>query len=177
MFTKNNAFRQYQSGDENDNTVLTDLTNTLYQLATPQVITIPRKHLGVVDLGSLNWTSSRSYGAYSSGLSTLAKKPSNNNTIPNIYCSLYTTSYRSNYSNSNRKLITIDQSGDLDIEDSSLIGLTNAQIQAKLSGVLLFYETENEVADITDTFDIQSGGTINTDSNVLPNADFLMKCK
>lgn len=148
-----------------------------YPLETPQVITIPRKHLWVVDLGSLNYTSSSSYGAYSSSLSTLAKKPSNNNTSPNIYCSLYTTSYRSNYSNSNRKLITIDQSGDLDIEDSSLIGLTNAQIQAKLSGILLFYETENEVADITDTFDIQSGGTINTDSNVLPNADFLMKCK
>ena len=28
-----------------------------------------------------------------------------------------------------------------------------------------------------DKFDIQSGGTINTDSNVLPNADFLIKCK
>ena len=149
----------------------------LYQLATPQVITIPRKHLGIVDLGSLTYTSSSSYGAYSSSLSTLAKKPSNNNTQPNIYCYLYTTSYRSNYSNSNRKLITIDQSGDLDIEDSSLIGLTNAQIQAKLSGILLFYETDSEVSDITDTFDIQSGGTINTNSNVLPNADFLMKCK
>ena len=177
VFTRNIGIRAYQSGDESLANVLTDLTNTYYPLVTPQVITIPKKHLGCVDLGSLNWTSSSSYGAYSSGLSTLAKKPNNNNTIPNIYCSLYTTSYRSNYTNNDRKLITIDQSGDINIEDSDLIGLTNAQIQEKLAGQYLFYETDSEVSDFDNVAQINADGSITSNSEVLPNVNFEIKCK
>lgn len=134
--------------------------NVNYELATPQVTRIPKKHLAVVDLGSLNWTSSSSYGAYSSSLNQLAKKPTNNNTIPNIYCSKYTSSYRSQYGLNNRMLITIDQTGDLDIEQSDLIGLTNKQIQSLLGGTYLFYETQDEVADIISDIDIEAGGTL-----------------
>lgn len=134
--------------------------NVNYELATPQVTRIPRKHLAVVDLGSLNWASSSSYGAYSSSLNQLAKKPVNNNTTPNIYCSKYTSSYRSQYGLNNRMLITIDQNGDLDIEQSDLIGLTNKQIQSLLGGTYLFYETQDGVADIISDINIEAGGTL-----------------
>ena len=134
--------------------------NVNYELVTPQVTRIPRKHLAVVDLGTLTWGSVANYGAYSSSLNQLAKKPSNNNTTPNIYCSKYISSYRSQYGLNNRMLITIDQTGDLDIEQSDLIGLTNKQIQSLLGGIYLFYETQDEVDDILSNINIEAGGTL-----------------
>ena len=96
VFTRNVGIRAYQSGDESLANVLTDLTNTYYPLATPQVITIPKKHLGCVDLGTLNWQKdSYTYGGQSvyrfkaqvSGI----KVTTSTSTIHNLYCKKYMT--------------------------------------------------------------------------------------
>ena len=144
-----------------------------YQLATPQVITIPRKHLGIVDLGSLNWTydsaNQRFYG-YPSNIKTGSAR-----TIP-MYCNLYQTKMNGEYYDINWNMVCY-KGGGAEVYFHNHTYNNAIDFKNAMNGILLFYETENEVADITDTFDIESGGTINTDSNVLPNADFLMKGK
>lgn len=172
VFTKRIGLRPYQSGDESLSNVLTDMTNTLYQLATPQVISIPRKHLGVVRIRDLSWEK------YSSSNNYYAQATDKAFGQTNMYCSQFLTTNQASASGQNMN--------DLEIGGSNanryfyikvLSASTTTDFLNKYGDCLIFYETENEVADITDTFDIQSGGTINTDSNVLPNADFLMKCK
>lgn len=150
-----------------------------YKLATPQVITIPRKHLGVVDLGSLTWHYDSESGhetMFSEVVNNIAK-PSSSDVMANIYTNKYLSANWSNlYSHNGKNIIAIQGNGRIRVYADDM-GTNASDFKTSLSGVYLWYETEDEVADITDTFDIQSGGTINTDSNVLPNADFLMKCK
>lgn len=143
-----------------------------YQLATPQVITIPRKHLGIKRIRDLSWEK------YSSSNNYYAQATDKAFGQTNMYCSQFLTTNNASASGQNMN--------DLEIGGSSanryfyikvLSASTTTDFLNKYGDYLIFYETENEVSDITDTFDIQSGGTINTDSNVLPNADFLMKCK
>ena len=150
-----------------------------YPLATSQVITIPRKHLGVVDLGSLTWYYDSESGhetMFSEVVNNIAK-PSSSDVMANIYTNKYLSANWSNlYSHNGKNIIAIQGNGIIRVYADDM-GTNASDFKTSLSGVYLWYETEDEVADITDTFDIQSGGTINTDSNVLPNADFLMKCK
>lgn len=149
----------------------------LYPLATPQVITIPKKHLGIVDLGSLSYGNVNSVGRIVSltAISNI-KFPSAANVKTNVYCSNYLT-YTADQTYVGTEGISIEIDGKLDICDKSFIGLTSQQVKEKLSGYYLFYETESEVADIIDTIDIESGGTITTDSEVLPNIELSVKCK
>ena len=148
-----------------------------YELATPQVITIPRKHLGIVDLGSLSgWTyDSSNHRVYvpltNLKLGTLRKIA--------MYCARYLTIQNGESLSQvgNMSIYGAGGTAVVYIHDTELENLTSAQIQAKLSGTLLFYETENEVTDITDTIDIESGGTITTDSEVLANIELSVKCK
>lgn len=136
-----------------------------YQLATPQTISIPRKHLGIVDLGTLNWGSSANYTNVVETTSSFssAKKPTSNSTQANVYCSKYITKFY--YSGgtgvvSTSLSIGISASGYIYINDNSLFGLTNAEIQAKLYGTYLFYETQDEVDDIVDKIGIEAGGSL-----------------
>ena len=46
-----------------------------------------------------------------------------------------------------------------------------------MAGVYLFYETENEVSDFDNIAQINAGGSITSDSEVLPNVNFEIKCK
>lgn len=107
-----------------------------------------KRRVAIVDLGTLNWTSNNTYGAYSSGINTLAKKPVSNSYKANILITKYENTYRSAFDNSSSLLICIDSSGDLDIQDTSLRNKTNAEIQALLSGTILYYELATET-DIT----------------------------
>ena len=62
-----------------------------YQLATPQVISIPRKHLGVVDLGNLNWSYASGSQFFYASTSNLNSKGADAGQLANIYCSMYMT--------------------------------------------------------------------------------------
>lgn len=153
-----------------------------YQLATPQVISIPKKHLGIVDLGGLNW-SVKPNGRIGTGeyFKTIIKRWSSYGTAPTMMrCAKYINVSPSNLEGNSPTNMALSMSGngyEVIIYDSELIGLNNTQIQAKLSGQYLFYETENEVADIPISLGVESGGTLTTDSQVLPNILMEIKCK
>ncbi|MCR4661678.1 MAG: hypothetical protein K5765_06765 [Clostridia bacterium] len=136
-----------------------------YELATPQTITIPRKHLACVDLGTLSW-SIQSAGTtneriFTDDLTNL-KQPSETTDVINVYISKYIT--KDYDSSGSQDMIVFGyheyQYDRLFIRDSSLFGLTAQQIKEKLTGVYLYYETISEVADITDTISVEAGGTI-----------------
>ena len=167
--------------------IKTEVTGTYlyYELATSQVIRIPRKHLAVVDLGTLTWTGGNQYGETNSDtLGGIIKPIATGNTIFNGYCFRYenvsaNTLY---HSTTKDKMIcqwqeSVATGGRLTMLDTNFKGKTAQEIQALLSGILLFYETEDEVADIDNTMQVEVGGTITSDSDVLPNLDALIKCK
>ena len=146
-----------------------------YQLATPQVITIPRKHLGVVRIRDLSWTSQTAYGTkefYNNTLMSVVAKPSANDQIANIYSSNFMTTYRSNGTANSG--IAVGTNGLIVIKCTD----NDTDFLNKYGDYLIFYETDSEVSDITDTFDIQSGGTINTnwftwvENQLLANSNF-----
>ena len=164
------------STSSNMNTIYSSGTKIIYPLATPQVITIPRKHLGIVDLGSLNWGYDGETGRFYSR--SIQFKGVGYREIANAYCSKFITASTYNLNN-----LTYNNSISL-ADDNNLIkayikeiGTNPTDFKNAMSGVLLFYETQDEVADITDTIDIESGGTITTDSEVLPNIELSVKCK
>ena len=132
----------------------------IYQLATPQTITIPRKKLGVVDLGSLTWNWDSNNRCYTNGLSSTIKAALSTEKA-NIYCSKYLTDTQYNMNqNITKNTIGTYQNGNLAIYSTSLVGKTANEIKSLLTGIYLFYETNTEVADIFDTVDIQPGGTL-----------------
>ena len=138
----------------------------IYQLATPQVVRIPKKHLAVVDLGTLDWqtadiSTNRSYCALS-GANLF-----NNDDIANIYCVRFISDTYARIGSNTSALETISL-GTLSSKaflyiKTSLINSstdTTAKIQRALSGIYLFYETEDEVEDIDFEIGVEAGGTL-----------------
>ena len=171
VFTRNVFERAYQSGDESLSNVLTDMTNTLYQLSTPQVINIPKKHLGCINLGSGTFTKewNNRPERFTLSLSNIASQTGD---VFNLWCSLY------------KNISTF--SGDMEIAlgankvyfvNYACQNMTGSQFANAMSGVFLFYETTDEVADFNKEMNIQGGGYLNSDSQVLPNVEMLLKCK
>lgn len=164
------------------NTTSTPTGTLYYELATPQVITIPRKRLGVVDMGSLNWNyetiASWSIGGrFYINLSSLGIKTNSSvEAIPNIYQYIYNLVATNQAGGTNDNVIYQYQSV-IYIHNSQYNTSTLTDFKNSLSGVYLFYETNEEVADITTQLGIESGGTLTSDSLVLPNVDTLIKCK
>lgn len=146
-----------------------------YQLATPQVITIPKKHLGIVDLGSLNWTYDSTYQRFYAVVPTM--KPDSEARRSKLYISDYRTLMNGEYFDATWNDVAYNgaNTSTIYIHDHRYTNATD--FKNALSGQLLWFETENEVADITDTIDIESGGTITTDSEVLANIELSVKCK
>ena len=165
VFTRNVFERAYQSGDESLSNVLTDMTNTLYQLSTPQVINIPKKHLGFVDLGTLNLALSG--GFWQGNVNNIAFVSASS--MPNVYCCDYMNdTYAHLQSNG---YLAISENGKVVIKDSSKTQASD------FSGIYLFYETNAETTDFNKEMNIQGGGYLNSDSQVLPNVEMLLKCK
>lgn len=129
-----------------------------YQLATPQVITIPKKHLGVIDLGSLNWVSVGDYKYACDDLADIIKKPTSNSQLCNIYLEKYITCNVGQVYSQNQ-VICVVQAGGVWIRDTSITSATD--MKNSLNNCYLCYETEDEVADFTNLLNIQSGGTVN----------------
>lgn len=152
-----------------------------YPLATPQVITIPRKHLGIVRISDISGWAVGSNGRCRSGeyFKNIIKYWSGYGTVVNtIYCSAFINDSPLNMESSSPTNLSISISGNgytVEFYDNSCS--TTQQYLDKYGDYYIFYYTENEVADITDTIDIESGGTITTDSEVLPNVDLSVKCK
>ena len=120
-----------------------------YQLATPQVIRIPRKHLGVVKLKDLNWSSSGNDRYYTSDLSALLKNRYNYSVAPtNIFSSnFFVVSWSNLLSNLPNNSMSYN-----DVNAVSIVrkGYGNNATNFKNSLTeydILFYETENEVED------------------------------
>ena len=172
--------------DENIQTtsgMATQLTNkTLYyELATPQVITIPKKHLAVVDLGSLDWTKeSYTYGGQSvyrfkaqvSGIKVITSA----SVIQNLYCEKYMTDTANHsFQQASDKIIALDANGYVVVNDSSYS--TADDFKNAVQGQYLFYETEDEVSDFDNVAQINADGIITSNSEVLPNVNFEIKCK
>ena len=127
-----------------------------YQLATPQVIHIPLKHLKIVDLGSFDWSYNSSQQRFNPNtqipnMATI----SSNNTVANIVCSKYLTSSYNNLAIGN---ISLNTNGYIYIKDTSTTSTTD--FKNAMQGVYLFYETQNEVADIPVELLIDAGGTL-----------------
>lgn len=116
--------------------------SVLMQLATAQVIRIPKKRLGIYTLDS-----DKAIG-------------------DTIILSDIKTNTMNGYS-------VIDILSNL----GTLSGTTITLTKALPSGTIIFYETENDVADMPNEIDIEAGGTLTSDSDVLPNVDTLIKCK
>ena len=141
-----------------------------YQLATPQTITIPRKHFRIVDLGNLIYFITNSTTGI---VGTIGLQNSIKANTTKMYCSKF---INGNVYSSN-ECIFVESNSAVDIRSSAFIGKTAIQVKTLLSGTYLFYETNSEVADIEDMIKVEAGGTITSDSNVLFNVDTVIKCK
>ena len=136
-----------------------------YQLATPQTITIPRKHLAVVRIRDISSWAIGSNGRCRSGdyFKNIIKHWSGYIDIVNtIYCSAFINSSPSNMESLSPNDLSISISGNgytVEFYDKSCS--TTQEYLDKYGDYYIFYETENEVADITDTFDIEAGGSVN----------------
>lgn len=122
-----------------------------YELATPQVITIPKKHLGCVDLGSLNWNRSTW-----EGVNFFYAVLSNSSGQSNMYCSPYPISNNKYVGGMSDKSTFITDR--LYVRDDSITSATD--FKSAMAGQYLFYETEEEVSDFDNVAQINAGGSI-----------------
>lgn len=135
----------------------------IYELATPQVITIQKKHLAVVDMGSMAWGKMSNGKFYTDSIAGVIKQNTNYNGYPNLICAKYSTDKPSTMASSSPtdKTISVGGNGvtvivcDNDYADA-------AAFKQAMSGVYLFYETEDEVADIIFDINIEAGGSVTT---------------
>ncbi len=138
--------------------------------STPQVITIPRKHLGIKKISSLtDWIIATAEG-HRVFLTTQIR--SGNNYL--VYCKdyIYSNAGLSNMQIRTDTYFGLDYLYILDDSCSSV-----ADFLAKRGDCYIFYETNAEVSDIADTISIEAGGSITSDSEVLPDVEFSVKCK
>ena len=151
-------------------------TSIYYPLATPQTITIPKAHLGCVDLGSLSWTYYSATGVFWATVSDIKVQ------TPNLICSKYLTQgYISSSANLQNGYIGTNMwtgnGNQIIVKDSSYSNATD--FKTAMSGVYLFYETENEVADIDTKIGIEAGGTITSNwfswkkNQIVANGNFV----
>lgn len=136
-----------------------------YQLATPQVVRIPKKHLGIVRIKDLTWYYVSSQNrVYSVSLDKVIKQPENNTIIGNIYCSALMSATWDAQFGTNDKIISItgqnESQGAFGIKDISCLSIND--YLDKYGDYYIFYETEDEVDDILSDINIEAGGSITT---------------
>ena len=152
--------RVYDSAYNNATTFKTAMSGVMleYQLATPQTITIPRKHLGVVELSTLNWYNEDNVAGRwkTESLRGIAKGAASSSSLGNAVINKYLTITHSQTYNGNIG-VSVATDGDIRIFDNSYANLND--FKASLVGQYLFYETNSEVTDIPTELLIQAGGT------------------
>lgn len=111
--------------------------------------TVTRRY-GIVDLGSLTWTyESSNTRFYSTDISSLAKKPSDNNSVINGVTALYAVGSVSDL-NSNDKILAIATSGNLFIKDTAYTDA--ATFKTAMNGVYLVYELATPTTESADPY-------------------------
>ena len=147
-------------------------TYLYYELATPRVITIPRKHLGSYTFTgneSVTYANGRFYIFISNYVSDI--KLASIGTMSNMYMNDF---------------ITVDEWDEMPNAIFSNNGLLFfyvpsisqvSDLQALIKGKTIWFETNNEVADPLDTIKLEQGGTIATDSSVLCDLDIKLPIK
>lgn len=159
-----------------------------YEFATPQVLTIPKQRLGIVDLGTLNWLK-ESYTYNESSVYRFKAQVSDiqvitsTSTLYNICCSKYITDTAiKSYRQQANQIIALDTNRYILINDTNYTDA--ATFKAAMSGIYLFYQTEGVVDDIDTKLSVESGGTLTAAeytyvenqlvqaSNLLPTSSF-----
>ena len=130
--------------------------NVKYQLATPQVIRIPKKHFGWVRLKDLSWARSNNSGTWNNYLFFTQINGISLDTS-NLYIHSFLTTSQPLASADNRTTRT-SYNYAYCREDSCL---TVSDFLAKYGDDILFFETQDEVQDFTDEAICQAGGTVN----------------
>jgi len=132
--------------------------NIEYQLATPQVIRIPLKHLAVVDLGSLTYVHRSSDNVFSLPSGTLPLLKTNGL----VYCSIYRQNVGSIASMQNMEVSTANYYNVHDLIFKNTIYTNATDFKNGNKGIYLFYETQDEVPDIDLTMNSEVGGELNS---------------
>ena len=141
-----------------------NISGTLYyELATPQVISIPKKHLKAVDLGSLSWfVSGGTAGHFAVAKPSDMKTISSSSLVANLFSSKYIT-VAGNYKWGSNMQISLETNDNLYLCNTNCANVN--ELLNELSGVYLFYETQNEVDDFVNEEVFQRGGSIMTYEN------------
>lgn len=163
------ADQDFSSGTDFKNYLTTNNIKMVCELATPQITTIPKKHLGCVDLGSLNWNRSTW-----EGVNFFYAVLSNSSGQSNMYCSPYPISNNKYVGGMTDKSTFITDR--LYVRDDSITSA--ADFKTAMSGQYLFYETDAEVSDLDNVAQINAGDSISANEfsanfeQVIANGDF-----
>ena len=139
-----------------------------YELATPQVIRIPRKHLGIVRIRDLSWTYKSNNGTMQADISN-AQYSGGYYQISNIYCSQYLTVSAGVIEGGSPidKSIGLEGNGlKIRIKDNLYSDATN--FVNDNGDYYIFYETADEVTDIATRIFTENGGTVSALEPRLP---------
>lgn len=127
---------------------------------------VTRKY-GIVDLGTLNWIyESPTPRFYSTGLSTVIKRPSSGIVAANIICSQYkTTAVEGNgetiFGGEGDALIAVSTGGAVSVRDTRYT--SSAAFKTAMSGVYLVYELATPTTETVSTYEevqnVYAGGT------------------
>lgn len=141
------------------NTLFNSSVSMLYQKNNPQVITIPRKHLGIKRIRDLSWTYNSQYNIVETIASDLDMNIPLGSVVASVYCECAITIASDDRATATGKRVYIyDYGSKLTFRD---MGVSSANdFIDKYGDYYIFYETENEVADIFDTIGIEAGGTM-----------------
>lgn len=135
-----------------------------YQLATPQVINIPRKHLHCVDLGSLTYSKLTLSNVTFFRASIQNKKAG----LQNQWVSDYLTV--ESVLTLNKSINGSSNTDNVSIRDDDLKNLTEEEFRQHMRGKYLWFETQNEVTDFVDVFASQPGSILTARAARLPLA-------
>lgn len=128
-----------------------------YQLATPQIISIPKNRINVVDLGKVGLQYNSNSGFFYCGKPSDMKPITDNSQRPNLYCAICKTveGYFASNMGQYDLSITINVNGNLYVCDKSKTQASD------FNGIYLYYETTTE-STLPDTFSIQAGGEVSS---------------
>jgi hypothetical protein len=151
------------------NDLVSNKMRVQYTLATPQTISIPRKHLGILPLSQVAESSFYPATSTNQRSEVIASGLPNcvaiaDNQTPNAYMKDYNVDTPNATYIFTNGIFTIKQYDinriDFYICDNNIVGMTKAQMKEYLSNYLVFYETQDEVDDIVDKIGIEAGGSL-----------------
>lgn len=109
------------------------------------------RKFGIVDLGSLNWVYDSGVPRfYSTDLSTVIKKPTDNNIPANVICSKYPTANGNAVFATSDLIVAISTGGAVNVKDSNYT--SKSAFETAMTGVYLVYELESSTTETASSF-------------------------